>query len=134
MQIPLPKSKLRQLLLASKSPARTQSKLSGPTEYTQATYPLDRLGAATGCCRGDHSQWFRLVGTPHVLAQECWDVQVLSVVRSHWKVLYGHGTRRDPRLGSLLGHTSDQGWLLLWPAVPLVLFWFRRGWTMQWQR
>ncbi len=27
---------------------------------------------------------------------------------------------------------SDQGWWLLWPAAVLTLFWFRRGWTMQW--
>jgi Ca-activated chloride channel family protein len=26
----------------------------------------------------------------------------------------------------------DQGWWLLWPAMLLVLFWFRRGWTMRW--
>jgi len=26
----------------------------------------------------------------------------------------------------------DDGWWLLWPAALLVLFWFRRGWTMQW--
>lgn len=26
----------------------------------------------------------------------------------------------------------DQGWWLLIPAVLLVAFWFRRGWTMQW--
>jgi Ca-activated chloride channel family protein len=26
----------------------------------------------------------------------------------------------------------DQGWWLLWPAVLLALFWFRRGWTMRW--
>jgi Ca-activated chloride channel family protein len=26
----------------------------------------------------------------------------------------------------------DQGWWLLWPAMFLALFWFRRGWTMQW--
>ena len=27
---------------------------------------------------------------------------------------------------------ADQGWWLLWPALLLTLFWFRRGWTMQW--
>ena len=26
----------------------------------------------------------------------------------------------------------DQGWWLLWPAMLLVLLWFRRGWTMRW--
>jgi len=26
----------------------------------------------------------------------------------------------------------DQGWWLLWPALFLALFWFRRGWTMRW--
>jgi Ca-activated chloride channel family protein len=26
----------------------------------------------------------------------------------------------------------DQGWLLLWPAALLMLYWFRRGWTTQW--
>lgn len=26
----------------------------------------------------------------------------------------------------------DQAWLLLWPAMLLALFWFRRGWTMRW--
>ena len=26
----------------------------------------------------------------------------------------------------------DEGWWLLWPAALLMLFWFRRGWTMQW--
>ena len=26
----------------------------------------------------------------------------------------------------------DRSWWLLWPAALLVLFWFRRGWTMQW--
>lgn len=26
----------------------------------------------------------------------------------------------------------DQAWWLLWPAALLTLFWFRRGWTMQW--
>lgn len=26
----------------------------------------------------------------------------------------------------------DQGWWLLWPAMLLMLFWFRRGWTMRW--
>ena len=26
----------------------------------------------------------------------------------------------------------DEGWWLLWPAVLLVLLWFRRGWTMRW--
>lgn len=26
----------------------------------------------------------------------------------------------------------DQGWWLLWPAMLLILFWFRRGWTMRW--
>ena len=27
---------------------------------------------------------------------------------------------------------QDQGWPLIWPATILVLFWFRRGWTMRW--
>ena len=27
---------------------------------------------------------------------------------------------------------NDFGWWLLWPAVLLILPWFRRGWTMQW--
>ena len=27
---------------------------------------------------------------------------------------------------------EDRGWLLLWPALLLALFWFRRGWTMRW--
>lgn len=27
---------------------------------------------------------------------------------------------------------EDRGWMLAWPAVILVLFWFRRGWTMRW--
>jgi len=27
---------------------------------------------------------------------------------------------------------KNQGWWLLWPAALLALFWFRRGWTMQW--
>ena len=26
----------------------------------------------------------------------------------------------------------DQGWPLIWPAIILALFWFRRGWTMRW--
>ena len=26
----------------------------------------------------------------------------------------------------------DQGWWLVWPALLLVLVWFRKGWTMQW--
>jgi Ca-activated chloride channel family protein len=26
----------------------------------------------------------------------------------------------------------DQGWWLIWPAMLLVLLWFRRGWTMRW--
>lgn len=26
----------------------------------------------------------------------------------------------------------DQGWWFLWPAMLLVLLWFRRGWTMRW--
>ena len=26
----------------------------------------------------------------------------------------------------------DEAWWLLWPAALLTLFWFRRGWTMQW--
>jgi Ca-activated chloride channel family protein len=26
----------------------------------------------------------------------------------------------------------DQGWWLLWPAMLLVMLWFRRGWTMRW--
>jgi Ca-activated chloride channel family protein len=26
----------------------------------------------------------------------------------------------------------EQGWWLLWPAAFLMLYWFRRGWTMQW--
>lgn len=26
----------------------------------------------------------------------------------------------------------DQGWPLVWPALVLTLFWFRRGWTMRW--
>lgn len=27
----------------------------------------------------------------------------------------------------------DDAWWLLWPAMLLMLAWFRRGWTMQWQ-
>jgi Ca-activated chloride channel family protein len=27
---------------------------------------------------------------------------------------------------------NDRGWWLLWPALLLILFWFRRGWTMRW--
>ncbi|MGI9415922.1 MAG: VWA domain-containing protein, partial [Hyphomicrobiales bacterium] len=27
---------------------------------------------------------------------------------------------------------DDQGWILAWPAALLLLFWFRRGWTMRW--
>ena len=27
---------------------------------------------------------------------------------------------------------QDHGWPLIWPAAILVLFWFRRGWTMRW--
>lgn len=27
---------------------------------------------------------------------------------------------------------EDRGWLLAWPAALLMLFWFRRGWTMRW--
>ena len=27
---------------------------------------------------------------------------------------------------------KDQGWLFLWPAALLALFWFRSGWTMRW--
>ncbi|MEP3280464.1 MAG: VWA domain-containing protein [Stappiaceae bacterium] len=27
---------------------------------------------------------------------------------------------------------DDRGWLLAWPAMVLMLFWFRRGWTMRW--
>ncbi len=27
---------------------------------------------------------------------------------------------------------TDSGWILAWPALFLVLFWFRRGWTMRW--
>lgn len=27
---------------------------------------------------------------------------------------------------------QDQGWWLLWPAMLLMLAWFRRGWTMRW--
>ena len=27
---------------------------------------------------------------------------------------------------------DDQGWWLTWPGALLALFWFRRGWTMQW--
>ena len=27
---------------------------------------------------------------------------------------------------------DDKGWILAWLVVPLVLFWFRRGWTMRW--
>ncbi len=27
---------------------------------------------------------------------------------------------------------DDRGWLLVWPALFVTLFWFRRGWTMRW--
>lgn len=27
---------------------------------------------------------------------------------------------------------EDRGWLVIWPALLLGMFWFRRGWTMQW--
>jgi Ca-activated chloride channel family protein len=27
---------------------------------------------------------------------------------------------------------KDQAWVVLWPALLLSLFWFRRGWTMRW--
>jgi Ca-activated chloride channel homolog len=27
---------------------------------------------------------------------------------------------------------NDRGWILGWPALLLILFWFRRGWTMKW--
>lgn len=27
---------------------------------------------------------------------------------------------------------EDRGWMLAWPAVVLLLFWFRQGWTMRW--
>jgi Ca-activated chloride channel family protein len=27
---------------------------------------------------------------------------------------------------------EDRGWLFAWPAAVLMLFWFRRGWTMRW--
>ena len=27
---------------------------------------------------------------------------------------------------------KDQGWLFLWPAALLSLYWFRSGWTMRW--
>lgn len=27
---------------------------------------------------------------------------------------------------------EDRGWILAWPAALLMLFWFRKGWTMRW--
>lgn len=27
---------------------------------------------------------------------------------------------------------KDEGWIFAWPAAILLLFWFRRGWTMHW--
>ncbi len=27
---------------------------------------------------------------------------------------------------------DDKGWLFLWPALIIILFWFRKGWTMPW--
>lgn len=27
---------------------------------------------------------------------------------------------------------DDRGWLFLWPALIITLFWFRKGWTMRW--
>ena len=27
----------------------------------------------------------------------------------------------------------DSGYLLVWPLALLILIWFRRGWTIQWQ-
>jgi Ca-activated chloride channel family protein len=37
---------------------------------------------------------------------------------------------------SLVGDNSeswdDKGWLFLWPALLISLFWFRKGWTLRW--
>jgi Ca-activated chloride channel family protein len=27
---------------------------------------------------------------------------------------------------------DDRGWIFLWPALIIVLLWFRKGWTMRW--
>ena len=27
---------------------------------------------------------------------------------------------------------DDKGWIFLWPALFIILFWFRKGWTMRW--
>ena len=40
---------------------------------------------------------------------------------------YRNALANDDRL-----QWNDRGWLIAWPALFLILFWFRRGWTMQW--
>jgi Ca-activated chloride channel family protein len=31
------------------------------------------------------------------------------------------------------GRWRDEGWWLSWPIAAMVLLWFRRGWTIQWE-
>lgn len=31
------------------------------------------------------------------------------------------------------GRWRDEGWWLVWPVAAIVLFWFRRGWLVQWE-
>ncbi|WP_299475764.1 VWA domain-containing protein [uncultured Roseibium sp.] len=55
------------------------------------------------------------------------DASDVSTVLRLIDTAYREGLRGDERQ-----EWKDQGWLLAWPAALLLLFWFRRGWTMQW--
>ncbi len=50
-------------------------------------------------------------------------LQIERAVRSAYAAALADDDRLD---------WDDRGWILGWPALLLILFWFRRGWTMKW--
>ncbi len=72
------------------------------------------------------------------------DTRVLKELESHVAVVRMQTDDGDIRalLRAIASHLTqaedpdaqweERGWWLLWPAAGLMLFWFRRGWTMRW--
>lgn len=51
----------------------------------------------------------------------------VSAVLRNIDAAYSAALSRDDRQD-----WKDQSWIFAWPAAIVLLFWFRRGWTMQW--
>ncbi|MEP3048840.1 MAG: VWA domain-containing protein [Roseibium sp.] len=55
------------------------------------------------------------------------DTSDVAIVLRNIEAVYQAALSKDDRQ-----KWKDEGWIFAWPAAILLLFWFRRGWTMQW--